>query len=107
MTLNYSVTTTGLTGVAIAIDMLGQAQWGETQSKEIYFCKKQEGNTKANYEYKTAMSADIKSDFPSSPGNIKSTLKISFYTLGSETLDTSYFRSKFKTISMNISGNKY
>ncbi|HRO42843.1 MAG TPA: hypothetical protein PL009_08415 [Flavipsychrobacter sp.] len=102
--ISYSVKTANSSGSLVALDITGRAEWGEGHSKEVICCKRADGNMKANYEYKSFISANMKSEEITQPKTMKALLRISFHTLGNTALDTSYFRSKFQEMSVSISG---
>jgi len=101
---NYTVSTTNSPGNMVALEIKGIAEWGEGSKKEVLFCRKTDGNMKADHVYASYLEADLEPVFGTTSGSAKATVTISFHTLGSTALDTLYFRDKFKDLKVNISG---
>lgn len=100
----FQVNTSSFQGTSLTTDMLGRADWGEGKSKETYFCKKGDGSVKSGHQYKGIMPIDVASDFPQGDATIRTSLIIRFNTLGTIDMDNLYFRNKYQSISMRISG---
>lgn len=103
-TAYFEINTSSAPGVSLVSEMIARIEWGEGKSKEAYFCRKENGNLKADYAYETSLPLDVAADYPNGNGSVKAIMTMRFPTLGSRNLDDFYFRSKLKSLNISIAG---
>ena len=105
--VTYNVSTTSNTSNSVPISIQGRADWGELGTKSVVLAAKNDGNLKTSYDYRSYMSVDLAPVFKLSPGQVKATLTVSFFTMGSLGADLSYFKSKFADMKISVASSRF
>lgn len=105
--LQYKVLTGNSFQTTVPVKIQGIASWGEGVNKALTLSEEGQGNMKTGFLYQRILTTDLKPAFGTDAGSINSVLCISYYSLGSMTLDTSYFKAMFKEVSLNMSCKAY
>jgi hypothetical protein len=107
VTLQYKVLTGNAFQTTVPVVIEGNASWSGGGGKTLTLAAENEGNMKTDFLYQGYLTTDLKSAFGSNAASISSVLSISYYSLGSMALDTAYFKTMFKDISLNMNCKSY